>query len=204
MSGLGLKSCFAPLVLMWAIASTGACSPVDGEAQSAKDTDTTVVLVAESPFTSTERYEIEQQGIQVAEYLGDNRYLGLVEGQQDLTELADRLKSLSEISKLDPMLKVDASIFSDDLPDYARAGGQVIAQISFFPSSKEEESSILEPYFNKIEYDENSGTWLVTAKPDELSKFAEKGRVRRIEIAADPKLLEDDPFLQNLPPGEKD
>ena len=121
--------------------------------------------------------------------MGENKYLALVPEGQDLKALKSRMEFLTDISPLDFNAKIGAALKARDIPDYARRGERIIVQLSFFRSRESDAMNLLAPYSDSIEYDMESNVWRADILPSQLDELAKHGGIRRIEVAADPKLL---------------
>ena len=171
---------------------TGACGGIEISNDSHTESDTTVILEAKRILSRTERSDVERIGIELGEYMGENKYLALVPAGQDLEALKSRLEFLTDISPLDIDAKIDAALKARDIPDYAQRGERIIVQVSFFRSRESDAMTLLAPYSDSIEYDMESNMWLIDILPNQLDELAKHGGIRRIEVAADPKLLEEE------------
>ena len=189
--------------LLWVLfgtiaAGTAACDETNTASQNVIAADTSVVLELRRTLSRGERYEIEQRGIQVGEYLGDNRYLALVPMGSDLEALLTQLEYVEAVSPLGADEKLDDAIRHNLIPDYARSGERITVQVSFFQNREIEAKSLLAEYSAEVAHNTDAGVWVASILPAHAEELADHGVVRRVEIMADPKLLEEEGEMPSM------
>jgi hypothetical protein len=182
------------LLVAGALSGSAACSMADTQDKDLTTAATAMVLEFNGKLTGKDRYDIEQRGIEVAEYLGDNKYVALVPKGEDLSDLRQQTENLRSVLPLGMEYKIDDSLRADEFPDYARRGERLMIQVSFFRSAEDNAAEILRAYSVEIDHDDESNYWVADILPSELEQLAQYGQIRRIELVADPKLLEEDPM----------
>lgn len=149
-----------------------------------------VTLEVTRSIRRTERGALAEAGIQLGEYLGDNRYLALLPAEVTAAQLRRDFAFISAFTPVAAMDKLAPELRQGKVPDYARSpDGRFKLHVELFESTDDEARAILARHTDAIEFSENAGAWKVEIAPDRLDALAAEPAVKRIDPVPDPRLL---------------
>lgn len=149
-----------------------------------------VVLETAGPLRRGERGELTEAGIELGEYLGNNRYRALLPSEKAATELQESFAFIRGVEPIAVVDKIAPELRQGEVPDHARlADGRLKLHVELFESAQDEVRALLTRYAQAVRFNEQAGTWEVEVAPDQLEALAAEPAVKRIDPAPDPRLL---------------
>jgi hypothetical protein len=157
------------------------------EAADRRSTGLAVILEFVAPLRRAERRALSDVEIDVADYMGNNRYLALLPDGLSLAALQQTIHFLRAVEPLTITQKLGADLRTAKVPAHARVNGRVKVHVWLFSVTETIAKRVLRRHSDVVRH--VSDAWEVEIDERRLENLGAEPIVKRIEASPDPRLL---------------
>jgi hypothetical protein len=152
-----------------------------------RSTGLAVTLEFMAPLRRAERRALSDAEIDVADYMGNSRYLALLPDGLSPAALQRTFHFLRAVEPLTITQKIGADLRTGKVPAHARVDGRVKAHVRLFNVTETIAKRVLGRHSDVVR--RVSDAWEVEIDERRLENLGAEPIVKRIEAAPDPRLL---------------